>query len=458
MLSSWFSQQPLDDDGNPDGISLRTTPKASLSSPNDANQVPRASADKPPKRTFPTAYTTPHDAVLSELQSMQPKTVVTDPSNYPPFFKEEQVVSPDLDSNLPIPEDRSNALRTEVNPSGRTSNTTSQHLSLASSPELLIDPFDGMSLGVLVPHLDNPNAGEQSPSQINLLNTIEGGANTNASGSEAIWANLSRVLDIQSQISKMHLDMENIGTAKVSNTKGNKRQHKVSKPAVFENTGGGAFEMGPEDPIVPPGLHQPRERALSNVSTVSSTGDTQGDEEGVNVPNEEAEKTRIREEEFAKLATQFEGRKDAIKGIMDKLDDLAQALHQFHHLPPPPMEIFNAHRNSSSGVASPPLSTASPQQAAENKGKGKAPTRPTGIVSDRTYEWTQQNAFSSASILQPPPIDRPKSDNAMLGASLSRSTVQKKSVPTLMLNSMDMETRIPIMDSPASTIGSLKQD
>ncbi|KAH9486494.1 hypothetical protein JR316_0000559 [Psilocybe cubensis] len=468
MLSSWFGQQQqqqqqqqqnANEEGNPDRLSSRATPnRPSPSSPNDVNQNTRASVDRPAKRTFPTAFTTPHDAVLAELHGIQLKAPATDTSNRPASLREEQVLSPDLDSTLPLSEDKATALRTEANPSGRTSKAASQQLPLASSPELLIDPFDGMSLGVLVPHQDNPNADVQSTSQINLLNDAEGG--DNGSGSQAIWTNLSRVLEIQSQISKMHLEMENISTAKVSNTKSNKRQHKSNNPTLFGTAGGSAFDLTSEDPVVPPGLHQPRERALSNVSTVSSANDAHDDEEGVNVPNEEAEKARIREEEFAKLASQFEGRKDAIKGIMDKLDDLSQALHQFHHLPPPPMpDVFNDIRNGSSGASSPPLGTTSPLHMSDNKDKGKAPIRPPGTASDRTYEWTQQYAFPSTSALQtPPPINRRKSDNAIIGASLSRTAAAQKSVPTLMLNSVDMETRIPVMDSPASIIGSLKQD
>jgi len=71
----------------------------------------------------------------------------------------------------------------------------------------------------------------------------------------------------------------------------------------------------------------------------------------VDVPSEEAEKNRAREEEFASLAHQFEGRKEAINDIMGKLDDLFNVLSEFHSLQAPSLD-FPASRHQSSASTS----------------------------------------------------------------------------------------------------------
>jgi len=90
-----------------------------------------------------------------------------------------------------------------------------------------------------------------------------------------------------------------------------------------------------------------RERALDTASTISSSdSDREGDEANVDDPSEEAEKNRVREEEFASLAHQFEGRKEAINDIMVKLDDLFNVLSEFHSLQAPSLD-FPASRHQS---------------------------------------------------------------------------------------------------------------
>jgi hypothetical protein len=122
----------------------------------------------------------------------------------------------------------------------------------------------------------------------------------------------------------MHLEMEDIGTGKATDSK--RKKHKQRDEGVPESPNRG---LDPEDPLVPPGL-QPRKRAVSTGSRGSFSGEADGDEEGVNMPSEEAEKDRIREEEFAKLATQFEGRKEAINDIMGKASLLQGFLARFY--------------------------------------------------------------------------------------------------------------------------------
>ncbi|KAF8973510.1 hypothetical protein BDZ97DRAFT_1911998 [Flammula alnicola] len=461
MLSSWFGQK-ASDEGTIEG----TTPRPSFSSPTDT-QAPRASTDKPPKRAFPTAYTTPHDTVLSELQGIPSRPAATDVPNRPASFRDEQVVSPDLPESIaPRDEAPTSSTRPEGNllsPIPTPSFPAIPRLSASNSNDILLDPFDGSSLGVLIPQQDSAiNADDLSTSPPNLPSGFEGGPlGSNNIGSEAVWTQLSRILDLQSQISKKHLEMESIGTAKGSDAK--RKGHKSSNQGATESSGvasGSTSGLAQEDPPVPPGLHRPRQRAMSTVSTVSSSGEPEGDEEGVNVPSEEAEKHRLREEEFAKLATQFEGRKEAINDIMGKLDDLSKALSEFHSLPPPNIE-FPASRNNSVGVTSPPISTTSPK--GPTKGESKA-TRPplshtTTSESVRTYDWTKQNAIPSASTLPPPTmLGRGKSDPVIIDPAPQKTAPQKKMVPTVLVNSMDVQTQTqaPVMDSPASTLGSLK--
>lgn len=58
---------------------------------------------------------------------------------------------------------------------------------------------------------------------------------------------------------------------------------------------------------------------MSNVSNLGSSDEKGIDEEGVGVDDEETEQNKAREEEFAKLADQFEGKKESIREIMNKV-------------------------------------------------------------------------------------------------------------------------------------------
>jgi hypothetical protein len=323
MLSSWFGQQKGQDEDTLDG----NGPRPSSSTPLDAQA--RASTEKA-KRAFPSAFSTPHDAVLAALQAPAPKPVATDTSNRPGSTRDDQVNSPDIPEPVGDIQSRMEALNLR-------SNTPTSNMAGAarSTPtELLLDPFDGSVLGVLVPKQDDgTNPGSKSRSQVNLpgtLDSLSGAPGPPRAGNDAVWSHLTRILDIQSQISKQHLEMEGIGTVKAGDAK--RKAHKRATRGL----GGDGFgvtplatpEVGVEEPLVLPSLRS-RGRALSNVSTISSASEGEGDEEGVNVPSEEAEEKRLREEEFEKLANQFEGRKEAINDIMSKVCYLASYLYLF---------------------------------------------------------------------------------------------------------------------------------
>jgi len=265
---------------------------------------PRNSLDKPQKRI---PRSTPHDAILAELHASPDGVASPEPS----------------DVNL------------------LTSPPPSLHpyqRSRPPSPDYLLDPFDGTSLGTLVPHSQDSAVQpdhHSMPSQINLSSPEIGSsqnANTAVTSSELVWSHLSNILDLQGQISKKHLEMESIGSVDVKSKK-----HAFSHKSTLSNAsvtgiGSGTKRAIPEDLSIPPGLNT-RDMGLSTASTISSSAE--GDEENVDVPSEEAERNKAREEEFASLAHQFEGRKQAINDIMGKLDDLFHVLSEFNSLREP---------------------------------------------------------------------------------------------------------------------------
>ena len=283
---------------------------------------PRNSLDKPQKRL---PYSTPHDTILAELHASP-----------------DRVASPE-----------STEVNVVITP---TPSLHPYQPSRLSSPDLLLDPFNGASLGTLLPHSLDSDIQPDHHSQINLPSP-EVGPSQNANAaipSELVWSHLTNIMDLQSQISKKHLEMESIGLVDVKSKK-HVFSHKPT-PANASTTGG-AKRTAPENPSVPSGSNT-RERALSTASTVSSSGgDPEGDETNVDVPSEEAEKNRAREEEFASLAQQFEGRKEAINDIMGKvcklsfsnlyliqrsnsqLDDLFNVLSEFHSLQAPSFDF-----------------------------------------------------------------------------------------------------------------------
>jgi len=283
--------------------SMRTTPRPSIP-PTDLTQGLRPSIGKQGKRPLPTVYTTPHDSVLSELQGNFLKSSLNDDPPGPASVHKvaspgtEFVVVPGLgESTLPAP----------------------QQTSSRFTSDFLIDPFDGSNLGVLAPQAQGQGYDSQNPSQINLATNPESGPslNANPAGTEAVWSQLSRVLDLQSEISKMHLEMETIGLSKGGTgtgagdwKKSKRKQWKGQHMTVPDSLG--APDLGP-------GLNWPRQRAVSTVSTISSSDEREDDEPSVNVDDEEEEKNRIRGEEFVKLSSQFEGRKEAIRDIMTKV-------------------------------------------------------------------------------------------------------------------------------------------
>ncbi|KAJ7786485.1 hypothetical protein B0H16DRAFT_1490631 [Mycena metata] len=193
-----------------------------------------------------------------------------------------------------LPHDR--ILGTLFRPQNRAETNGSQDASTSDTHNAVYDPFDGTFIGTLLPHDLNLSVGAKN---------------------EELWTSLSRVLELQNQISRMHLEMEDIGM----NAEG-------------KGKGKGT-----------------RSRATSVSRVVID--DVEGDEGIGGKRDEEAEKNKAMELQFETLAAQFRNKKEAINGIMGKLDSLSKAVTEFHALQAPKID-FPSRDNSLSVTATDP--------------------------------------------------------------------------------------------------------
>ncbi|KAG7452305.1 uncharacterized protein BT62DRAFT_926517 [Guyanagaster necrorhizus] len=180
--------------------------------------------------------------------------------------------------------------------------------------ESLRDPYDGSVVGQVVP--------ADPPFHLDMRIPYY-----DPKTDELLWSHLSKVLELQSEIAALHLGMEVIGTKQGNQGKGKSR---ANKDATWE---------GKED------------KEKNDVDDAAEVGEY----ERVDVSPEadEEKQNRERAAEFAKLSHQFEGRKEGILEVMNKLDDLSKALTDFHALQEPKID-FPLPRNSasSSGTSS----------------------------------------------------------------------------------------------------------
>ncbi|KAJ4485814.1 hypothetical protein J3R30DRAFT_1411567 [Lentinula aciculospora] len=237
---------------------------------------------KGPLRSLTAGIYTPHDAALAELYAKPPEQSI---------HTEEDLTAPGSAS--------------PTSPGAAASSHTAPR-------EVIRDPFNGQIIGTL--GLPDPNLNPEA--HIPLSDA--------AGRNEEIWCRLSTVLDLQSQIAALHLEMEGIGDQGKGKGKGNRVPNISKRPPV---------------------------RAASGTAELL---DLEHDE-GVGVGDDEDEeqrKDREREEDFARLTDQFEGRKEGVKNIMSKLDELSKALTEFHALQAPNID-FPSSRQSSLPVVTP---------------------------------------------------------------------------------------------------------
>ncbi|KAJ7170041.1 hypothetical protein C8R46DRAFT_852421, partial [Mycena filopes] len=170
--------------------------------------------------------------------------------------------------------------------------------------DAIYDPFDGSIVGTLHPQDYNVHPEDGKLSEV-------------AAKNEELWTSLSRILELQTQISRMHLDMEDIGMN-----------------ADAKGKGKGT-----------------RSRATS-VSRVV-VDDVEGDEGIGGKRDEEAEKNKAMEQQFDNLTAQLRGKKEAINLIMNKLDSLPLSVREFNALQAPKID-FPSRDNSVSVTATGP--------------------------------------------------------------------------------------------------------
>ncbi|KAF8216055.1 hypothetical protein K438DRAFT_2008280 [Mycena galopus ATCC 62051] len=170
--------------------------------------------------------------------------------------------------------------------------------SVLDTSTAIYDPFDGTFIGSTV------------AADHNVQPEDSGGKLTDvAAKNEELWSHLSTVLDLQNQISGMHLEMEEIGNAD------------------------------------PKGKGKGTRSRATSVSRVV-IDDVEGDEGIGGKRDEEAERNKAREEQFSNLASQFRGKKEAINAIMVKLDSLSTAVTEFHALQAPQIDFLSSRDNS----------------------------------------------------------------------------------------------------------------
>jgi len=138
-------------------------------SPAATASTPEQQQQQQPKSTFTAAFNTPHDAVLAELQGHDPplRTDVTPSTS-----------ALGMQSIDTLPAAASDALGSVA---------TSSSL----PPELLYDPFTGVTTGVLSPA--SSSAAKKS--------------------TEDLWVHLTRIRSLQADVARLHLTMEGIGIA-----------------------------------------------------------------------------------------------------------------------------------------------------------------------------------------------------------------------------------------------------
>ncbi|TFK56737.1 hypothetical protein OE88DRAFT_1650173 [Heliocybe sulcata] len=248
--------------------------------------------------------------------------------------------------------------------------------------ETLYDPFTGAPLGTI--HAPESAAGEDPEATRDQL-----------------WSHLSQIRELQSDIAAMHVTMEKIGQPD------RKRNRK-----------------GKAERIVTAALRL-RER--------ESVWDTEG--EGDTVPGIDTDKTgkKARDQDFDKLADRFAGRKEAINEIMNKLDQLSQAVTQFHALREPSID-FSSRANT---ATTDPTPTTSP--VAQAPAAAAAPPSGHPDLPDVLFSPMQPPPHSDSHPSDTAPSTQPNTSN-QLGILL---TQQGEDHPVLLDSPSSMESGLP---------------
>lgn len=245
------------------------------------------------RSTEPARFLTPHDDILADLQGYLP---LGGPQ------AEQQSLRPDapLGSSL-------NLGPSAVENSLSTSESLPNH---EPAKEIMYEPSTGQRLHDYVP------------------TPVRSGTD------DELWSHLSHILELQSEISKMHVDMENVGLRTARGHNG---------PAVPER-GGKAGTTRSET-----GKNRRRSDTLGEEDGDDESDEaTEGEDSDV---NDEVFGKRKREEQFTRLAERFAERKGSIDAVMNKLDNLSSALKAFHALPTPILDLASSRTSTMSSNA-----------------------------------------------------------------------------------------------------------
>ncbi|KAF5385099.1 hypothetical protein D9615_001279 [Tricholomella constricta] len=419
MLNSWFGTKSHDKTKDPGGS---TDLHRIFTNSTDVPDEPL----KPARRTPPTGFTSPHDAVLAQMRGE-------------PHIEDDDdgllcEGTPALQNNEPID-----------GPSPTNSTTHDSN----DGKELLYDPFDGTALGLLsssspeshLPYLELDGTGA-SPIQ----RTVGG-------NKEEQWMHLSRVLDLQNEVAKMHLEIEGVGSGDGKGKGAAKGRGRGKGKGLDTNI----RERREWSDTV-------REGKAKRSATSDSIGADahDGDDEGVDAAgDEEIEMKKARKEQFANLADQFEGRKESIQEIMNKLDHLSKALTEFHTLQAPTFEFSKSgsRQNSATPDKTPPQiqTRASPYTSTSlpNAGLTNLPNAHILRPVLPSIESTHGSLPSSTALRL-----ASEQETHIIPASLSRVAAEpgkaKDPVASLIVNALEPGKQMHVMESPDSMKGHLK--
>ena len=156
MFTNWFSEKPGSSAPKNDGIDNSDKKTSVLSS--SAAAIPPISNPPDPQHTTLPSHISPHDAVIAridnELQGLKVAAAVNTSE--------------------------------DPNSSTRPGETSPAKLKSRILPENMYDPFDGQSIGLMVP-------GEFEEEENDL------------------WSHLAQIRDLQSDIARLHAQMERLG-------------------------------------------------------------------------------------------------------------------------------------------------------------------------------------------------------------------------------------------------------
>ncbi|KAG2156634.1 uncharacterized protein EDB93DRAFT_923974 [Suillus bovinus] len=239
--------------------------------------------------TEPAKFLTPHDDILAELHGYLPSSG--------PQTSERQSLRPDAP--------RGSSLNLG---SSAAENSLSNSESLPNhepARETMYEPYTGQKLSDYV--------------------SVPARSGTD----DELWSHLSHILELQSEISKMHVEMENAGLRTARGHREPERGGKAGRRETKKNRRGDTLVEEEDDD--------------------ESSEATEGEDSD---QNDEVFGKKKRDEEFTRLAERFEERKVSIDTVMTKLDNLSSALKAFHALPIPALDVASSRNNTVSSYAS----------------------------------------------------------------------------------------------------------